>query len=85
MNGKGEDCGFCKHWSQCHKAAPKDLTGLRIVLLDQIDDPGPKEDDFPKLKYLEGKWMANFGCLTSMDRNHGLNIRDDARPKQKWN
>ena len=85
MNGKGEDCGFCKHWSQCHKDAPDDLTGLKIVFLDQIDDPGPKEEDFPKLKYLEGKWMANLGCLASMDRNHGLNIRDDARPKQKWN
>ena len=36
-------------------------------------------------KKIEGKWMANLGCLISMDRNHGLNIRDDARPKQNWN
>ena len=57
----------------------------QIVFLDQVDDPGPKEEDFPFLKKIEGKWMANLGCLTSMDRNHGLNVRDDARPKQNWN
>ena len=85
VKAKGEDCGFCKHWAQCHKESPDDLSALRIVLLDQINDPGPKEEDFPNLKRLEGKWMANLGCLTSMDRRSGLNIRDDARPKQNWN
>ena len=43
-----------------------------------------KEEDFPKLKALEGKWMANLGCLFSMDRVHGVNIKDDAKPKQRW-
>ena len=82
VKAKGEDCGFCKHWAQYHKDSSDDLTCLKIVFLDQIDDPGPKEEDFPHLKKIEGKWMANLGCLISMDRNHGLNIRDDARPKQ---
>ena len=49
-----------------------------------MDDPGPREEDFPKLKWLEGKYMANFGCLCSMDRAHGVNVKDDAKPKQKW-
>ena len=85
VKAKGEDCGFCKHWAQYHKDSPGDLSSLRITFLDQTDDPGPREEDFPNLKRLEGKWMANLGCLTSMDRRSGLNIRDDARPKQNWN
>ena len=56
-----------------------------FLLLDQVSDPGAKEEDFPKLKQLEGRWMANLGCLYSMDREHGTNIRDDAKPKQHWN
>ena len=67
-----------------HKDAPQDLSSIKIIFLDQIDDPGPREEDFPYLKNLEGRWMANLGCLVSMDRVHGLNIRDDAKPKQKW-
>ena len=35
-------------------------------------------------KWLEGKYMANLGCLYSMDRIHGVNVKDDAKPKQKW-
>ena len=84
VKGKGEDCGFCRHWAQEHKGAPDDLSCLRVLLLDQVNDPGPKEEDFPNLKRLEGKWMANLGCLYSMDREHGTNIRDDAKPKQHW-
>ena len=84
VNLKGEDCGFCRHWSQCHSDDPQDLSPLEIVFLDQVNDPGPREEDFPHLKHLEGKWMANLGCLSSMDRLHGVNIRDDARPKQHW-
>ena len=60
------------------------MSAVKITFLDQISDPGPKEEDFPKLKALEGKWMANLGCLFSMDRVHGVNIKDDAKPKQKW-
>ena len=63
---------------------PHDLSPIKIVFLDQINDPGPKEEDFPYLKALEGKWMANLGCLASIDRNHGLNVRDDAKPRQQW-
>ena len=84
VKGKGEDCGFCRHWAQDHKDNPEDLSALRILFLDQVNDPGPKEEDYPKLKRLEGKWMANLGCLHSMDREHGANIRDDAKPKQHW-
>ena len=83
MNGKGEDCGFCKHWQKEHSTSPQDLSAIKITFLDQIDDPGSREDDFPNLKRLEGKWMANLGCLASMDRIHGLNVRDDAKPKQQ--
>ena len=83
-NCKDEDCGFCKHWAKEHKNSPQDLSPIKIVFLDQIDDPGAREEDFPKLKALEGKWMANLGCLASMSRNHGLNVRDDAKPKQQW-
>ena len=81
---KGEDCGFCRHWSQEHREDPMDLSSLNIVFLDQVNDPGPRDEDFPMLKKLEGKWMANLGCLFSMDRHHGVNIRDDAKPKQHW-
>ena len=81
---KDEDCGFCKHWAKEHKNSPQDLSPIKIIFLDQIDDPGAREEDFPKLKALEGKWMANLGCLASMSRNHGLNVRDDAKPKQQW-
>ena len=84
VKGKGEDCGFCRHWAREHKGALDDLSCLRVLLLDQVNDPGPKEEDFPNLKRLEGKWMANLGCLYSMDREHGTNIRDDAKPKQHW-
>ena len=83
-NCKDEDCGFCKHWAKEHKNSPKDLSPIKIVFLDQVDDPGAREEDFPKLKNLEGKWMANLGCLVSMSRNNGLNVRDDAKPKQRW-
>ena len=81
---RGEDCGFCKHWARDHKDSPTDLSCVKVVLLDSVADPGAKEEDFPKLKYLEGKWMANLGCLFSIDRIHGANSRDDARPKQWW-
>ena len=83
-NARGEDCGFCKHWARDHKTSPKDLSCIKITFLDYVIDPGQKEEDFPNLKYLEGKWMANLGCLFSMDRIHGVNARDDAKPKQWW-
>ena len=63
VKAKGEDCGFCKHWAQYHKDSSDDLTCLKIVFLDQIDDPGPKEEDFPHLKKIEGTWMANLGQI----------------------
>ena len=64
INCKGEDCGFCRHWAQCHNDDPGDLSPLEIVFLDQVNDPGPREEAFPHLKHLEGKWMANWGaCL----------------------
>ena len=85
VKAKGEDCGFCKHWARDHADNPQDLSCVKIVFVDQINDPGAREDDFPNLKKLEGKWMANLGCLVSMDREHGLNIKDDAKPRQKWN
>ena len=66
-NCKAEDCGFCKHWAKDHKDAPQDLSCIKIVFLDQIDNPGPREEDFPNFKKLEGRWMANLGCLVSMD------------------
>jgi hypothetical protein len=66
-----------------HSNSNHDLSSIKIIFLDQIDDPGAREDDFPNLKRLEGKWMANLGFLVSMDRVHGLNIRDDAKPKQQ--
>ena len=75
---------FCEHWSLCHSDSPDDISWVRILFLDQVNDPGPREEDYPHLKALEGKWMANLGCLTSMDRIHGTNRRDDARPKQHW-
>ena len=84
VNGLGQDCGFCEHWAQCHSDSPDDLSSIRIVFLDQVNDPGPRDEDFPHLKKLEGRWMANLGCLFSMDRTHGTNKRDDARPKQHW-
>ena len=84
IHGRGEDCGFCRHWATDHSNSPDDLSHVQIVLLDQVDDPGPREEDFPKLKWLEGKYMANLGCLYSMDRTHGVNVKDDAKPKQKW-
>ena len=84
INARGEDCGFCRHWARDHKDSPGDLSAVRITFLDQTSDPGPREEDFPRLKALEGKWMANLGCLFSMDRVHGVNIKDDAKPKQKW-
>ena len=85
VRGKGEDCGFCRHWAQAHKDDFKDMSCLKITFLDHTSDPGRREDDYPNLKRLEGKWMANLGCLYSMDRVHGANIRDDAKPKQHWN
>ena len=85
MNGKGEDCGFCKHWTKEHSTSLQDLSPIKITFLDQTDDPGAREDDYPHLKRLEGRWMADLGCLVSMDRVHGLNIRDDAKPKQQRN
>ena len=84
IHARGEDCGFCKHWAKEHSDSPDDLSCVNIVLLDQVNDPGPREDDFPNLKYLEGKWMANLGCLWSMDRVHGLNMKDDAKTRQHW-
>ena len=39
------------------------------VFVDQVNDTGPREEDFPNLKKLEGKWMANLGCLVSIDRD----------------
>ena len=84
VHARGEDCGFCKHWAVDHKDSPGDLSWVNIVLLDQVNDLGPREEDFPNLKFLEGKWMANLGCLWSMDRVHGLNQRDDAKTKQHW-
>ena len=84
VSSKGEDCGFCRHWASCHADNPTDLTHLKVVFLDQVDDAGPKDEDYPRLKRLEGKWMANLGCFFSMDREHGTNIRDDAKPKQHW-
>ena len=84
VNGRGEDCGFCEHWAQSHSDSPDDISCVRILFLDQVNDPGPREEDFPHLKHLEGRWMANLGCLTSMDWVHGTNRRDDARPKQRW-
>ena len=54
-NCKAEDCGFCKHWAKDHKDAPQDLSCIKIVFLDQIDNPGPREEDFPNLKKLEGR------------------------------
>ena len=84
VHGRGEDCGFCRHWATEHSDSPDDLSHVQIVLLDQVDDPGPREEDFPRLKWLEGKYMANLGCLYSMDRTHGVNVKDDAKPKQKW-
>ena len=83
-HGRGEDCGFCQHWAKEHSDSPGDLSHVRIVFLDQVNDPGPREDGFPRLKGLEGKYMANLGCLHSMDRVHGTNVKDDAKPKQKW-
>ena len=85
VKGKGEDCGFCRHWARDHNGSPNDLSCLRVLLLDQVNYPGLREEDYPKLKRLEGRWMANLGCLHSMDREHGTSIRDDARPKQHWN
>ena len=85
VRGKGEDCGFCRHWAQGHKDNLGDLSCLKIIFLDHTSDPGQREDDYPNLKRLEGKWMANLGSLYSMDREHGANIRDDAKPKQHWN
>ena len=58
INCKNEDCGFCKHWAMEHQNSPHDLSPIKIVFLDQVNDPGPREDDFPKLKSLEGKWMV---------------------------
>ena len=71
--------------AQAHKDDFKDMSCLKITFLDHTSDPGRREDDYPNLKRLEGKWMANLGCLYSMDRVHGANIRDDAKPKQHWN
>ena len=85
VNCRNEDCGFCKHWAKEHRDSPQDLSPIRIIYLDKINDPGAREDDYPNLKRLEGRWMANLGCFASKDREHGLNVRDDAKPKQLRN
>ena len=45
INCKNEDCGFCKHWAKEHADSPKDLSPIKIIFLDQVNDPGPKEED----------------------------------------
>ena len=74
----GKCCNFCEHWSRHHSANPSDLSGIEIYFLDSEENPGSKEDDYPKLRKLEERWMVDMGALASLDPVQGTNIRDDA-------
>ena len=85
IRGVGKDCGFCEHWARHHKANLTDISKIEIYFLDNCEDPGRKEDDYPKLKNLEEKWMVSLGSLGSLDPVQGCNKRDDAKAKARWN
>ena len=82
VNGVGEDCGFCKHWKRFHQNE-RDLQNLQITFLDYTEDPGTRENQYPKLKRLEATWMTNLGTLSAINPRSGLNCKDEAR-SQAW-
>ena len=77
--GIGKDCGFCKHWKQYHGANYKDLSSVKVYLLDSCANPGRKEDDWPGLRRLEERWYTDLGSLGLLDSVQGCNKKDDAR------
>ena len=80
VRGRGKDCGFCEHWARHHRGNPQDLSMWQIYFLDPVDDLGAREDDYPRLRKLEERWMVKLGSLTSLDPVGGFKKRDDARP-----
>ena len=77
--GVVKDCGFCKHWKQYHGANYKDLSSVKVYLLDSCANPGRKEDDWPGLRRLEERWYTDLGSLGLLDSVQGCNKKDDAR------
>ena len=63
----GKDCNFCEHWKRFHRDAPEDFSGVEIYFLDQVDDPGPREEGYPNLRKLEEWWMVDMGSLGTLD------------------
>ena len=85
IKGVGKDCGFCEHWALHHKDNSTDISKIQIFFLDTCEDPGKKEDDYPKLKNLEERWMVSLQSLGSLDPVQGCNKQDDAKAKARWN
>ena len=75
--GLGKCCHFCEHWSRYHRGNFQDLSGVQIYFLDSCEDPGEKENGFPKLRKLEDQWMVNLGSLASLDPVNECNGKDD--------
>ena len=77
----GKDCNFCEHWKRYHTDDPTDFSRVEIYFLDQVDDPGPKDDCYPLLRKLEDRWMVDMGSLGTLDPFQGCNKKDDAAAK----
>ena len=77
----GKDFNFCEHWSRYHRNHPQDFSGVEIYFLDQVDDPGPREEGYPQLRKLEDRWMVDMGSLGTLDPVQGCNKKDDAAAK----
>ena len=72
IHGKGEDCGFCRHWATDHSDSPYDLSHVQKVLLDQVDDRGPREENFHKLQLVQNHAAR---LVTKADkRAHSLSL-----------
>ena len=54
---------------------------MEIYFLDQVDDPGPREEGYPNLRKLEEWWMVDMGSLGTLDPLQGCNKKDDAAAK----
>ena len=77
----GRDCNFCEHWTRYHADNPADFSGVEIYFLDQVDDPGAREDGYPHLRRIEDRWMVDMGSLGTLDPVQGCNKKDDAAAK----
>ena len=83
----GRDCNFCAHWTRYHADNPADFSGVEIYFLDQVDDPGAREDGYPHLRRTGGWWTwGAWGHLTQC-RGAIRRMMQQPRPgglRSKW-